>query len=236
MPSAIDTAAVNVFSGGAMRRFMVEALPLFERESGRKVIVRFDPTRVLKQEIMAGAAFDVALMPRPAMAELAQMGRIAATTLTDVARSAVGLVVRAGAPRPDIATVDAFKALLRGAGSIAYSKGPSGVRVGEIIDGLGLGEAMAPKTRFAVGRPVAELVANGEAEIGMQQIIEILPVPGAELVGPLPSALDSTIIYTAGLSGGPAAGGGAAAARAVVAFLTSAAAARIIRSKGIEPG
>ncbi len=235
MPSAGDKAEINVFSGGAMRRFMVEAMPLFERETGSRVVIRFDPTRILKQEIMAGAAFDVALMPRPAMAELAQMGRIAARTLTDVARSAVGLVVRAGAPRPDISTVDAFKALLRSAGSIAYSKGPSGIRVGEIIDGLGLGEAMAPKTRFAIGRPVAELVANGEAEIGMQQIIEILPVPGAELVGPLPKELDSTIIYTAGLAVGLSAGA-QTAPRAFVDFLTSAEVARIIRSKGIEPG
>lgn len=224
---------ITVLSGGAMRRFMVEAVPLFERASGTKVAVRFGLTRVLKKEIEEGAAFDIALLPRPELDELVFAGKIAADTPTDITRSSVGLVVRQGAPKPDIGTVDAFKSALRAAKSIAYSQGPSGVYIAGLMQRLGLAEEVKRKTIFAIGRPVAEVVANGEAEIGMQQIVEILPVAGAELVAPLPGELQNIIVYAAGLAPGAA---GSAAARAFVAFLASPEAVRIVRAKGMEPG
>ena len=222
-----------VLSGGAMRRFMIEAVPLFEDVRGIKVAVRFGPTRELKAEIEAGAAFDLALLPRSAIDELVRAGRIAAGTPTDAVRSLVGLMVRAGAPEPDIASVDAFKTVLRRARSISYSRGPSGLYVGELIERLGLAPEMRDKTVFAVGRPVGEVIANGEAEIGMQQIIEITPVKGAHLVGPLPRELESFVLYTAGLAPRAA---DSAAARAFIAFLRSPEVVRIIRAKGMEPG
>jgi len=222
-----------VLSGGAMRRFMIEAVPLFEDVRGIKVAVRFGPTRELKAEIEAGAAFDLALLPRSAIDELVRAGRIAASTLTDAVRSLVGLMVRAGAPEPDIASVDAFKTVLRRARSISYSRGPSGLYVGELIERLGLAPEMRHKTVFAVGRPVGEVIANGEAEIGMQQIIEITPVKGAHLVGPLPRELENFVLYTTGLAPRAA---DSAVARAFIAFLRSAEVVRIIRAKGMEPG
>jgi len=222
-----------VLSGGAMRRFMIEAVPLFEDVRGIKVAVRFGPTRELKAEIEAGAAFDLALLPRSAIDELVRAGRIAASTLTDAVRSLVGLMVRAGAPEPDIASVDAFKTVLRRARSISYSRGPSGLYVGELIERLGLAPEMRDKTVFAVGRPVGEVIANGEAEIGMQQIIEITPVKGAHLVGPLPRELENFVLYTMGLAPRAA---DSAVARAFIAFLRSAEVVRIIRAKGMEPG
>ena len=226
-------AEIAVLSGGAMRRFMVEAVPLFEHESGSKVAIRFGPTRALKQEIEAGAAFDLALLPRPQIDDLAQAGKIAAGTQTDITRSAVGLVVRAGAKRPDIGTVEAFKRALLAAKSISYSQGPSGVYVADLMERLGLAPEMKAKTKLAIGRPVADLVAKGEAEIGMQQIVEILPVKGAELVAPLPHELQNIIVYAAGFAPGAA---DSAAARALVGFLELPAAVRIIRAKGMEPG
>jgi len=227
-----DVAQISVLSGGAMRRFMIEAVPLFEREHGTKLIIRFGPTRELKAEIEGGAAFDVALLPRAAIDELVQAGKIAAGTPTDAVRSLVGLVIRAGAAKPDIGTVEALKSVLRQAKSISYSKGPSGLYVAQLLQRLGLAREMQDKTVFAIGRPVAEVIANGEAELGMQQIIEILPVAGATLVGPLPSALENFVMYTAGFA--PAAAD-RPAVRAFAGFLRSPEAVRIIRAKGMEP-
>jgi molybdate transport system substrate-binding protein len=226
-----DAAEISVLSGGAMRRFMIEAVPLFEREHGTKVTIRFGPTRELKAEIEGGAVFDVGLLPRTAIDELVQAGKIAAGTPTDAVRSLVGLVVRAGAAKPDIGTVEALKSVLRQAKSISYSKGPSGLYVAQLLQRLGLAREMQDKTVFAIGRPVAEVIANGEAELGMQQIIEILPVAGATLVGPLPSALENFVMYTAGFA--PAAAD-RPAVRAFAGFLRSPEAVRIIRAKGME--
>jgi molybdate transport system substrate-binding protein len=224
---------IKVLSGGAMRRFMVEAVPLFERESGNKVALRFGPTRELKKEIEEGAAFDVALLPRWAIDQLVAAGKIAAGTPTDAVRSLVGFVTRAGASKPDIGTVEALKNVLRQARSISYSRGPSGEYVAELIERLGLAAEMKDKTVFAIGRRVAEVVAKGEAEVGMQQIIEILPVEGAALVGPLPGELRNYVLYTTGLAADAA---DRAPARAFVGFLASPEVVRIIRAKGMEPG
>ncbi len=223
---------IKILSGGAMRTFLNEIVPLFERANGIQADVEYRLTSVLKKDIAAGAAFDIALLPRPEIDELAAAGRIAAGATVDVARSTVGLCVRAGAPKPDIGTVAAFKAALLAAKSISYSDGPSGAYVGDLLGQLGLAEAMTPKTK-PTSRPVAELVAAGEAEIGLQQIVAILPIDGAELVGPLPAALQNIIIYAAGLS---ALAAEPKAARALIAFTKTPRAGRIMRGKGLEPG
>ncbi len=223
---------IKILSGGAMRTFLTEIVPLFERANGSKVDVAYRLTSVLKKDIADGAAFDIALLPRPEIDELAAAGRIAAGATADVARSTVGLCVRAGAPKPDIGTVAAFKAALLSARSISYSDGPSGAYVGNLLGQLGLAEAMTPKTRLT-SRPVAELVAAGEAEIGLQQIVAILPVKGAELVGPLPAELQNVIIYAAGLSARAAE---PKAAQALIALTKTPQAGRIMRGKGLEPG
>ena len=227
-----EAAEVNVISGGAMRRFLIEAVPLFEAASGSKAAIRFGLTREMKAAIEAGAVFDIALLPRSAIDELVRAGKIAAGTVTDIVRSLVGLTVRTGATEPDISNVEAFKSVLRRAKAISYSKGPSGLYVAELLQRLGLAAEMKDKTVFAIGRPVGEVVASGEAEIGMQQIIENQPVVGAHLVGALPAELTNYVMYSAGFA--PDAAGGAAA-RAFVKFLASPEAVRIVRAKGMEP-
>jgi molybdate transport system substrate-binding protein len=223
---------IKILSGGAMRSLLVEAVPLFERASGAKVDIRFALTSVLTKDIEDGAAFDIALLPRPELDALAQGGKIAPGTQTDITRSAVGLAVRAGAPKPDIGTVEAFKRTLLGARSIGYSDGPSGAYIAGLLERLGIAAEMKPKTKLT-SRPVAEIVAEGEAEIGMQQIVAILPVQGADLVGPLPSELQNIIVYAAGLA---ATAQESDAARAFITFMASPDVARIIRAKGMEPG
>jgi molybdate transport system substrate-binding protein len=224
--------SLNILSGGAMRSLMVEVAPLFERAAGVKVDIRFALTSVLKQEIEAGAAFDIALLPRPELDELVVAGKIAAGSVADVTRSAVGLAVRAGAPQPDIGTVAALKETLLRARSIGYSDGPSGAYIAALLDRLGIAEAVKSKIRLT-SRPVAEIVAEGQAEVGMQQVVAILPVKGATLVGPLPSELQNIIVYAAGLYADTA---HAAAARRFVAFMVTPEVAALIRAKGMEPG
>jgi molybdate transport system substrate-binding protein len=227
----MSAKTIKILSGGAMRTFLTEIVPLFERANGTKVEVEYRLTSVLKKDIADGAAFDIALLPRPEIDELVKAGRIAEGATVDVTRSAVGLAVRSGAPNPDISTVAAFKAALLAAKSISYSDGPSGAYVAGLLEKLGIAATMKPKTKLT-SRPVAELVAAGEAEIGLQQIVAILPVPGADLVGPLPAELQNVIIYAAGLSAGA---GEPAVARTFVAFTKTPQAGRLIRAKGMEP-
>jgi molybdate transport system substrate-binding protein len=222
---------IKILSGNAMRTFLSEIVPLFEQSNGAKVEVEYRLTSVLKKDIEEGAAFDIALLPRPEIDELTAAGKIAEGATADVARSTVGLCVRTGAPKPDIGTVASFKAALLAAKSISYIDGPSGAYVGGLLGQLGVADAMKPKTKLT-SRPVAELVAVGEAEIGLQQIVAILPVHGADLVGPLPAELQNVIIYAAGLSARAA---DPKAARAFVAFTKMPQAGRIMRAKGIEP-
>jgi molybdate transport system substrate-binding protein len=226
------SAPIKILSGGAMRTLMVEVVPLFERATGHKAEVEFALTSALTKTIEAGAAFDVALLPRPELDELGHAGKIASGSTADVTRSTVGFCVRAGAPKPDIATVAAFKRALIGARSISYSDGPSGAYIAALLARLGIADAMKPKTKLT-SRPVAELVAAGEAEIGLQQIVAILPVKGAELVGPLPSELQNVIIYSAGLS---VSAQESAAARVLIRFLATPEVVGLIRAKGMEPG
>jgi len=199
--------------------------------------------RKLEQRDIAGVCIEDKQFPktnsflngeRQPLADIDEFaGKIAAGSQTDIVRSIVGLMVRTGAPAPDIATVDAFKTVLRRTKSISYSKGPSGEYVAELLQRLGLAAEMQDKTIFAVGRFVGEVVANGEAEVGMQQIIESAPVAGAHLVGPLPPELTNYVLYSAGFA---ANAGNGAAAHQFVAFLASPEAVGIIRSKGMEPG
>jgi molybdate transport system substrate-binding protein len=225
-------STIKILSGGAMKSLMVDVVPLFERTNGAKAEITFALTSVLKKEIEDGAAFDIALLPRPQLDALAQARKIAAGTQIDITRSAVGLAVRAGAPKPDIGTVAALRQTLQRARTIGYSDGPSGAYIADLLVRLGIADEMKPKTRLT-SRPVAEIVAEGEAEVGMQQIVAILPVKGAELVGPLPGELQNIIVYAAGIAPGS---GQSGTARALVAFMATPDVVRMIRAKGMEPG
>jgi len=222
---------LKIFSGGAMRPLMAEIVPQFERAHGAGVEVEFRLSAALKRAIQDGAPFDVAILPRPELDDLIAFGAIARDSAVDVARSTVGLAVRAGAAKPDIGSVDALQRALLQARSIAYSDGPSGAYVAELLAKLGIAAAVAAKIKLTSG-PVAELVARGEAELGMQQIIAVLPVAGAELAGPLPAELQNVIIYAAGQSSRAP---DAQAAMAFLAFMRGKEAKQLMRAKGLDP-
>ena len=221
---------IKIFSGGAMRPLLSEVVPRFERTHSAAVEVEFRLSAALKRAIQDGAIFDIAILPRPELDDLIALGAIARDSAADVARSIVALCVRAGAAKPDIGNVEALRSALLDAGSIAYSDGPSGSYVAALLAKLGIAAAVAAKVRLTSG-PVAELVARGEAELGMQQIIAILPVAGAALVGPLPAELQNVIIYAAGLS----ARASDAEAAAFLAFLRGEEAKQLMRANGLDP-
>ena len=216
---------LKIFSGGAMRPLLRELVPRFERAHAVTVEVEYRLSAAVKRAIQDGAAFDLAILPRPELDELIASGA------ADLARSTVGLAVRAGAPQPDIGSAAALRRALMEARSIAYSDGPSGAYVAALLAKLGIGEAVAAKVKLTSG-PVAELVARGEAELGMQQIVAILPVAGAQLVGPLPAELQNVIVYAAGLSSRASQ---MAAAAAFLAFTRGEDAKQLMRIHGLDP-
>jgi molybdate transport system substrate-binding protein len=215
-----------------MRPLMTQAVPLFERTNAATVDIEFRLTSVLKKAIEDGAVFDVAVLPRPELNELVEHGAIARASTADLARSTIGLAVRVGAPKPDIGTVAALRSALLTARSFAYSDGPSGAYTAALLEKLGIAEQMRSKTRLTSG-PVAELVARGEADIGVQQVVAILPVKGVELVGPLPGELQNVIVYAAGLASRAR---NNALGRAFIALMATDEAKRLIRAAGLEPG
>ncbi len=171
-----------------------------------------------------------------AVDDLAKEGKFVAGSRANLARVAVGVVVKDGTPKPDIGSVAAFKQALLAAKSVAYidpaAGGSSGIYIAGLLDKLGIATEVKPKAKLIPGGVVAEHVAKGEAELGIHQISEILPVKGVTLVGPLPAEIQNYTVYAAGL-GAQAKDGDAA--KALLKTLTSPAAAEVLKSKGMEP-
>jgi len=168
-----------------------------------------------------------------ALGKMMEQGKAVEGTRVDLVRSPIGMVVRAGGPKPDISTPEALKKALLDAKSVAYSDSASGVYVGtELFEKLGVTEQMKSKAKMIPAEPVAAGVARGESELGFQQVSELLPIPGVDLVGPLPGAVQKITIFSAGIASGarePDAG------KALIAFLASPAAAPTLKKTGLDP-
>jgi len=173
------------------------------------------------------------MVARATLDDLIADGRIVATSRVDLARSSIGIAVRAGAPTPDVSTVDALTRLLLRAKSIAYSASVSGTYLStELFPRLGIATEMAAKSTRVEREPVGNLVARGEAEIGFQQISELLPVKGITFVGPLPGDAQRVTVFSAGIA---SASPHPDAARALIVFLTSPAGIRAMKNSGLDP-
>ena len=180
-----------------------------------------------------GEAADVLIMVGDALGLMIEQGRADPASRVDLVRSPIGMVVRAGAPKPDISTPDALKKTLLSAKSVAYSDSASGVYVGtELFKRLGVADEMKDKAKMIPAEPVAGVVARGEAELGFQQISELLPIPGADLVGPLPAEVQKITIFSAGTTTNAKQSD---AGKALIAFLASSAAAPTLTKAGLEP-
>jgi molybdate transport system substrate-binding protein len=230
---------LKVLSTTAMKTVLEQLAPQLEQAGGCRLDLTFGPSGALSRRIAAGELADLVIGAEPDMADLTTQGRIAAVSGI-VARSKIGVAVRKGAPKPDISTPEAFRRALLAAKSVAFSDpargGASGVTLVKILDRLGIAAEVMAKAKLTVGGPaglVGAILERGEAEIGVQQIPELVAFDGVDLVGPLPEDLQSPTAYVAGISANASR---AEAAKAVMAFLATPAAAAIVTARGMEPG
>jgi molybdate transport system substrate-binding protein len=224
---------LTVLSSNGIRAVLLAVAPDFERASGHKLAITFNPANVLKQEIDAGAAFDVAILTPPVMDAAISGGRIAPSSRRTLARTGCGVAVLLGAPKPDIGTVEGFSQALVNARSIAATKqGASGIQFARVIEQLGIADAVAPKTKWQAGGLTGELAARGEVELAVQLLSELKAVSGIDIVGPFPPELQDYAVMVAGV--GSQAREPAAAA-ALIAALTSDGTKPILERAGMEP-
>jgi molybdate transport system substrate-binding protein len=230
--SAAITAEITVVStAGPMPEMMGALVPMFEQASGHKVTIKFQGAPQTINQLKEGASIDLVIAGDDVIGDLVKNGAVGGSSKIMLSR--VGVAVRAGAAKPDIGSADAFKAALIAAKSVAYSQGASGQHFATVIARLGLVDTLKPKTVIVQGKPVGAAVAAGEAEIGVQQVAELLPVPGIDFVGPLPGDLQKIIVYVAAV---PTKAKEPEAATALMKFLTSDAAVPVIKQKGMAPG
>jgi molybdate transport system substrate-binding protein len=235
VPGGARAAEIKVLTAGAFKQVLLAVLPEFEKQTGHKVTVENDTVGALRKRIEGGEAFDVAVLTPAAIDDLSAKGKLVAGTRANLARVGVGVMVKAGAPAPDIGSVEAFKRALLAAKSVAYidpaSGGSSGIYVAGLLEKLGIADQITPKAKLKKGGYVADLIVAGEAELGIHQISEIVPVKEVKLVGPLPGEIQNYTIYAAGL--GAAAKDGEAA-KALIKALTGPAVADVLKSRGME--
>ena len=236
-----EAADIKVVSSGAVRQALHELFPQFERATGHKVATHFEYGLVLKRQIEAGEAFDVAILSLD-IDELVRRGMIALGTRVVLGRTGVGVGVRKGSPKPDVSTIEAFKRALINAKSVAYAKeGGSGVYFLGLLQRLEIAGEMKDKLKpypTAAGRSPSggdgsvEAVEAGEADIVVNGTVVIAAVPGVDLVGGLPPELQTYVIFTAGVS---AVAKQAEAGKELLNFLTTPAAVAVFKAKGLEP-
>ena len=228
----LHAAEIRVMLSGAFREAYLELVPPFERATGHKVTPLWMPTVEIMRRLKQGDVADVVILSAPPIAELTEAGVIAPGSSVNLATCGVGVAVKAGAPRPDLSSGEALKRAVLAAISIVYSHGPSGIYLERLFERMGIADEIRHKVRRVQGQPSGAVVAEGEAELGFQQVCELLPVPGIDFVGPLPPDIQEITTFTAGVH---AKSREPEAAKALLAFFTSAEAAPVIRSKGMEP-
>jgi len=225
-----EAAEVKVLSTVGMQPATPELFAQFEAASGHRVVVTYGLAAVLKTKFLEGAPADVLILTAPMIDDLGKQGKVVPESKKDVARSGVGLAVKAGAPRPDIGTPDALKAAVLAAKSVGYSReGASGVAFAKVMERLGISDQVKAKYKDT-GTKAGEMVAAGEIELAAAQIPELKAVPGAEVVGPLPAELQTVTIFSVGLASSAQ---DAAAARALIEFLAGPRAAPVYKAKGL---
>ncbi len=221
---------IVVASGGPLPDVMGTLVPMFESATGNKVKISFKGGPAISADVKQGAA-DLVVTGTEAVDELAKAGDVVGNGKTLLMISKVGVAVKAGAPKPDISTPEKLKAALLAAKTVGYSQGASGQHFMTVVEKLGIADAVKAKAVIAQGRPVGAAIASGEAEIGVQQVAELRPVPGTEVIGEMPADLQKQIPYSAGIV---AKGKDAETARALVSFLRSEAALDVLKRKGMD--
>jgi molybdate transport system substrate-binding protein len=219
-------------SSMATRALLAELAAAFERQSERVVQIESVGGVDAARRVAAGEVFDIVALASDAITKLVAGGHLVSGSEVGVARSGVAVAVRAGAPRPDIASVAALKAAVLGARSIGTSTGPSGVQLQRLFEHWGIAQQIAPRLVTApAGVPVGRLVADGEVELGFQQLSELVSLPGITLLGALPAAVQITTVFSAALGAHTR---DAEAARALLAYLSGPDTAAVKQRHGME--
>ena len=236
--AAARAATIKVVTSGAFTAAYLELVPEFESATHNQLVTEFGPSmgtthNAIPVRLERGEAIDVVIMAGPALANLIERGKVKADSRVDLVQSRIGMAVKAGAPKPDISTIDALKRTLLEAKSIAYSDSASGVYLStELFPKLGVAEKIKDKTRKIEADPVGGVVAKGEVEIGFQQISELRPVKGIDIVGELPPGAQQVTVFAAGI---PVTATNPEAAKRLIQWLASPAAYPAIKKSGLEP-
>jgi molybdate transport system substrate-binding protein len=233
MALQVNAAEFKLLSSTAVKTVLDEVIPEFERASGDKVTVTIASSAAIMNRLKAGETPDMVILTKEGIDELIKQGRVAAASRADIASAGLGIAIRRGTPKPDISTVEALKRTLLNAKSIAYTaSGASGLYFAQLLERLGIAEAMKPKSKILKTGLAGDVVARGDSELGVQMISEILAVPAAELVGPLPPEVQSNMVFTAGTLSGSSHG---AEAKALVRFLGTPEVGQVFKAKGLDP-
>jgi molybdate transport system substrate-binding protein len=226
-------ADITVLGTPAIREAYAELAPAFEKQTGSKVTTTWVGTADLAKRLNGGEVFDAVICASNLLEELTDRGKLMAGSRFDVARSMVGVAVKAGAPKPAFGSEAELKSTLLGAKTIGISTGPSGVYLNQLFQRMGVLDEIKPKFRIpAPGGMVAELLAKGEAEIGFQQVAELVNKPGMAYVGALPDSLQGVTVFSGGVHSGS---NEPEAARAFLRFLASPEHAAVLTKHGLEP-
>jgi molybdate transport system substrate-binding protein len=237
LSSSAQALEIKVLTAGAFRSSVVALGPEYEKASGNKLIIDGDTAGALLKRIAGGDTdFDVVVMTPEGIDELAAKGKLVRGSRVNLAQVGVGVMVKGGAPLPDISSVDAFKRTVLAAKSVSFidpaSGGSSGIYVAKLLERLGIAAAVKPKEKLKQGGYVADYIESGEAELGIHQISEIVPRKGVTLVGPLPKEIQNYTVYAAGVG---ADSKHLEAAKAVIAVFSGPSAQALFKSKGMEP-
>jgi molybdate transport system substrate-binding protein len=232
--STVHAAEVKVMAVNAVKEAYVELISGFEKSSGHKVITVWGGSENIAKRVSDGEVVDVVFSTAPNIDKLILAGKLVAGSRADFAKSSVGVAVRSGLPKPDISSGEAVKRTVLSAKSVAYSSGASGFYLAELFKKMGIADQIKDKVKQpASGAQIGELVARGEADLGFQQVSELLHVKGIDYLGPLPADIQNITVFSAGLH---AAAPAPDTAKALVKFLTAPEASPMIKKMGMEPG
>ena len=236
--AAARAEEIKVVTSGAFTAAYLELVPKYERATHNKLATEFGPSmgtthNAIPVRLERGEAIDVVIMAAPALEDLIKQGKIRAGSRVDLVRSKIAMAVKAGAPKPDISTLDALKRTLLAAKSIAYSDSASGVYLAdELFPKLGIADQIKGKSRKIEADPVGGVVAKGDAEIGFQQISELRPVKGIDIVGELPPGAQRVTVFAAAI---PTTSKHPEAAKALIEWLASPVTHNVMKKTGLEP-
>ena len=228
-------AEVKVLTAGAFKPVVMALASDFEQRTGHRLTVENDTAGALLRRISGGEAFDLVVVTPAAIEELTRGGKVLPGSSVRLARVAIGVAVKQGAPMPDIGSVAAFQRALLSARAVAYidpaAGGSSGVYLSQLFDKMGIAAQIVPKAVLVPGGLVAQRVVSGEADIAIHQISEILAVPGAALVGPIPAEIQNYTVYAGGVA---SAARDSRAARDFLTLLGSIGAQQVLKDKGMQ--